>query len=73
MNGILHRLTYPYTFAQNGVSERKYRHVTETNLSLLAQSHLSFSHWVDAFLTATYLINRMPNPILDNVFGLLYS
>jgi hypothetical protein len=33
---------------------------------LLAQSHLSNKYWVDAFLTAIYLINRMPTPILHN-------
>jgi transposase InsO family protein len=29
-NGILHRLTCPYTSEQNGISERKHRHITET-------------------------------------------
>jgi transposase InsO family protein len=66
-HGILHRLTCSYTSEQNGVSERKHRHITETELSLLAQSGLSSSYWVDAFLIATYLINRMPTAVLDNV------
>jgi hypothetical protein len=65
--GILHRLTCPYTSEQNGASERKHRHITETELSLLAHSCLSSSYWVDAFLIATYLINRMPTAFLDNV------
>jgi hypothetical protein len=67
MNGILHRLSCPYTSKENGISKRKHRHITETGLSLLAQSNLSSSRWVDAFLTATYLINCMPTPVLDNV------
>jgi hypothetical protein len=66
-HGILHRLTCPYTSEQNGVSERKHRHITETGLYFLAQSGLSSSYWVDAFLTTTYLINRMPTTVLENV------
>jgi transposase InsO family protein len=65
-HGILHRLTCPYTSEQNGIAERKHRHIAETGLSLLAQSHLSNKYWVDAFLTAIYLINRMPTPVLHN-------
>jgi transposase InsO family protein len=66
-HGILHRLTCPYSSEQNGISERKHRHITETGLSLLAQSGLSSTYWVDAFLTATYLINRMPTTVLGNI------
>jgi hypothetical protein len=63
-NGILHRVTCPYTSQQNGVAERKHRHVLEVGLTLLAQSGLSPKYWVDSFLTAIFLINRLPSPIL---------
>jgi hypothetical protein len=65
-HGILHRFTCPYTSEQNGISERKHRHITETALTLLAQSHLAPHYWVDAFLTAIYLINRLPTPVLQH-------
>ncbi|KAF5467872.1 hypothetical protein F2P56_012083 [Juglans regia] len=65
-HGILNRLTCPHTSEQNGISGRKHRHLTETGLTLLAQSHLPSEHWVDAFLTATYLVNRMPTSVLHN-------
>ena len=39
-NGICHRLTCPYTSQQNGIAERKHRHVQELGLILLAQSSL---------------------------------
>uniref|UniRef100_A0A2N9EGZ0 Integrase catalytic domain-containing protein n=1 Tax=Fagus sylvatica TaxID=28930 RepID=A0A2N9EGZ0_FAGSY len=56
-NGILHRFSCPHTSQQNGVAERKHRHVMDTGLALLAQSGLSIKYWVDAFLTTIYLIN----------------
>ena len=34
-SGILHQTSCPHTPAQNGVSERKHRHIVETGLTLL--------------------------------------
>jgi hypothetical protein len=65
-NGIVHRISCPYTSEQNGIAERKHRHVVESGLALLAHSHLPNKYWVDAFLTAIYLINRLPTPTLNN-------
>jgi hypothetical protein len=65
-HGITHGVICPYTSEQNGIAEHKHRHV-ETGLVLLAHSHLSNTFWVDAFLTAIYLINRLHTPVLDNV------
>jgi transposase InsO family protein len=66
-HGILHRFSCPKTSQQNGVAERKHRHVMDTGLALLAHSSLSLKYWVDAFLTAIYLINRLPTPTLSNL------
>ena len=63
-SGILHQSSYPHTPEQNGVSERKHRHIVETGLTLLYQSHLPHNYWSYAFSTATYLINRMPSSVL---------
>jgi hypothetical protein len=65
-NGIIHRISCPYIAQQNGLAERKHRHVVETGLALLAQSKLPTFYWVDAFNTSVYLINRMPSPVLQN-------
>jgi transposase InsO family protein len=65
-HGILHRLTCPHTSQQNGVAERKHKHVVELGLTLLAQSGLPPKYWVNSFLTATFLINRLPTPVLHN-------
>jgi transposase InsO family protein len=63
--GILHRKSCPHTSQQNGLAERKLRHILETSLTLLAHSHLSNKYWVDAFLTAIHVINRLPTPTLQ--------
>jgi transposase InsO family protein len=43
-HGILHRKSCPYTSQQNGLAEKKLRHILETGLTLLAHSHLSNSY-----------------------------
>ena len=58
--GILHQKSCSYTPEQNGVVERKHRHLVETGLTLLVQSKLPLSLWLEAFTTVVFLINRMP-------------
>ncbi|KAD6796180.1 hypothetical protein E3N88_07076 [Mikania micrantha] len=59
--GIQHRFSCPHTSEQNGMVERRHRHVVETGLTLLAQSNVPHRFWHFAFETAVYLINRMPS------------
>ena len=63
--GIGHRVSCPHTHQQNGSAERKHRHIVETGLALLAHAHVPIKFWDDAFLTATYLINRLPTRVID--------
>jgi Reverse transcriptase (RNA-dependent DNA polymerase)/gag-polypeptide of LTR copia-type/Integrase core domain/GAG-pre-integrase domain len=64
--GILHQTTCIYTPQQNGISERKNRHLLEVTRSLLFQNNVPNIYWSEAVLTAVYLINRLPSPTLDN-------
>ncbi|PKU87215.1 Retrovirus-related Pol polyprotein from transposon TNT 1-94 [Dendrobium catenatum] len=61
INGIAHQISCPYTPEQNGVSERKHRHIIETTRTLLHTAAVPYTYWPEAVLTSIYLINRMPS------------
>jgi len=63
--GITHLVSCPHAHQQNGVAERKHRHIVEVGLSLLAQSSMPLKYWYQAFLATTYLINRTPSRVID--------
>ena len=62
--GILHQTTCPYTSQQNGVSERKYRHLLDMVHTLLAGMNVPMYLWFDVVLTMTFLVNRLPSAAL---------
>jgi hypothetical protein len=63
--GIIHHVSCPHAHQQNGSAERKHRHIVEVGLSLLAHASMPLKFWDEAFLTATYLINRTPSRVLN--------
>ncbi|WZY99772.1 hypothetical protein YC2023_072101 [Brassica napus] len=65
-HGILHQTSCPYTPQQNGVAERKNRHLMEVARSLMFQANVPERFWSDAVSTACYLINRMPTKVLKD-------
>jgi hypothetical protein len=64
---IFHRLTCPHTSQQNGIVEKKHRHIVETGLTLLAQSKLPPKYWVDSFLTSIFLTNQFYLRLSHNI------
>lgn len=46
--------------------QKENRHIVELGLTLLAQAPLPLTFWWIAFFFATYLINRLPTPVLLN-------
>ncbi|RVW45079.1 Retrovirus-related Pol polyprotein from transposon RE2 [Vitis vinifera] len=65
-HGILHQSSCAHTPQQNGVAERKNRHLVETVRTIFLHSHVPFRFWGDAVLIVCYLINRMPSSILHD-------
>ena len=59
-DGTIHQSSCTDTPQQNGVAERKHRHLVETARSLLLSSGVPSIFWGEALLTATYVINRIP-------------
>lgn len=69
--GVIRSLICPRTPHQNGVVERKHRHVVELGLTLLSHASLPLKLWDYAFQTAVFLINRLPTSFLD--FAIPYT
>ncbi|KAM1763339.1 hypothetical protein ACFX11_002688 [Malus domestica] len=61
LHGIVHQTTCPYTPQQNGVAERKNRHLLEIVRASLIAAHLPLHYWGEALTSATYIINRLPS------------
>ena len=64
-NDILHQTSCVDTPSQNGVAERKNRHLLETARTLLFQMHVHKHFWADTISTACFFINRMPSSVLN--------
>ena len=65
--GIAHHVSCPHTHQQNGSAERKHRHIVDMGLSLLSHASMPLRFWDEAYLSACYLINRLPSRVIGNM------
>ena len=63
--GIRLKFTVRKTPELNGLAERMNRTIMERVQSMLAHAKLPKTFWVEALMTATYVINRSPSTPLD--------
>jgi len=73
--GILSQRSCPYTPQQNGVAERKNRHLLDVVRTLMLESFVPSRFWVKALSTTIYLINRLPSSTLhlDSSYSRLFG
>ncbi|CAL5428100.1 unnamed protein product [Camellia sinensis] len=64
-HGIVHQTTCTSTPQQNGVAERKNRHLLEVVRAALFGAHMPTNFWGEALTSAAYLINRVPSRTLQ--------
>ena len=62
--GIHHQSTCVNTPQQNGIAERKNKHLLEVARAIMFSMNVPRYFWVEAVLIAFYLINQMPTKIL---------
>jgi IS30 family transposase len=63
-HGLFHETSCSQTPQQNGIAERKNRHILETARALLIGAHVPSRYWDDAVTMAVHLLNRMPTKVL---------
>jgi len=62
---INHQFTCANTPQQNGIAERKNRHLAETCRSMLHAKNVPSRWWAEAMKTAAFVINKLPQQRLD--------
>jgi len=75
LDETIHQASCTYTLEQNGVAERKHRHIVETARSLLLSAFIPNEFWGEVVLTAVSLINMIPSSYssgpspFENLYG----
>jgi len=64
-NGVLHQKSIVGTPQQNGVAERKHRHLLDTARAIRLHTGLPKYFWEECILSATHIINKLPIATLN--------
>jgi Reverse transcriptase (RNA-dependent DNA polymerase) len=62
---IQFHVSCPYTPQQNGLVERKHRHIVELSLATMFHAQIPLQYWPDVFESVTFIINRLPSAALS--------
>ena len=64
--GTTYQHSCVYTPQQNGVVERKHRHILASARAFRFQAHLPLHFWAECVSIAVHIINRLPTPLLSH-------
>ena len=64
-NGIIHQKSIPGTCQQNGVAERKHRHLLDSVRAIRLHAGFPKYFWGECILVATHIINKFPMAYLN--------
>lgn len=62
--GIIHQISCVDKPQQNGMVERKHRHLLEISKALRFEAGLPLAYWADYLMTTAYIIKRLPSSVL---------
>jgi Reverse transcriptase (RNA-dependent DNA polymerase) len=63
---ITFQVSCPHTPEQNGLAERKHRHIVELGLANLFHASIPLSYWDVIFESTVFVINRLPTSVLGS-------
>ena len=63
-NGIVAQYSTPGEPQLNGVAERRNRTLMDMVRSMMSYSILPINLWMEALITAIYILNRVPNKLV---------
>ncbi len=66
-HGIQRKYSCNYSPQQNGVAERKNRHIVEITRAMLNEKNLPNYFWVEVVATAVYIMNRTPTAAIHGM------
>jgi Reverse transcriptase (RNA-dependent DNA polymerase)/GAG-pre-integrase domain len=58
---ISFHISCPYTPEQNGLAERKHRHIVELSLAVMSHASIPLDYWDFIFESSLFVINRLPS------------
>ena len=67
LDGAMQQTSCIDTHKQNGVVERKHRHIIETARSLLLSAYVPSEFWAKVVLTVVSLINTIPSSHISSI------